>query len=298
MQEQNQISTLKDAARQMEKYFAQKGVTVPHTTVLEALSQGLGERNWRTVRGLLSRGPDSVQQPASRVYSTGHPEERFLVEGQHTRTVSAYSRAFSASSARQAAYHAVAYEWSLFGDAGELTVSEVLDRASGQRYDLQSFSSGDFRPHADAFDTLVQETRKVFTSSTRFDGKRSDETLWKTIDGTLWTESEWLESLAIVELFEQLLKSKTCREDVNCLLCDDFGTRGDLECILRFTDMAGNDWHDSMDGYLDKLLMLVEKCAVNYSESGQDARYQLRALMAVCPDDVSIAFAFELKYRK
>jgi hypothetical protein len=295
MQEQNQISTLKDAARRMEQYFAQKGVDVSHTMVLEALSVGLGERNWRTVRSLLSRETGPVQQQEPRIDESWEPEDRFLVEGQHSQWKNAYSRAFSASSAQQAAYQAVAYEWSHFGEEGELTVTAVLDRATGLRHDLQSFSSANFRLHADAFDTVLWEARVLFEAATQFSSE-GEEPFWKTAGGTVWTKDEWLEGHALLELFEKLLRSKTCREDLNGLLSDDFGTRGDLEGMLRFTDSTGKDWHDSMDGYLDRLFLVLEKCTACLGEPGKESRYQVRALMAVCPDDVSIAFAFELKY--
>jgi hypothetical protein len=291
MQEQNQISTLKDAARRMEQYFAQKGVDVPHSMVLEALSLGLGERNWRTVRSLLSRERGSVQQSEPRIDETWRPEDRFLVEGQHSQIQSGYSRAFSGNCAKEAAYRAVAYEWSLFGDAGELTVETVLDRATGKRHSQQSLSSRNFFAHAEAFKEVVQQTRTVFEIA----AFRKGDDVRRMTEEVVWTEDERLEDNAVLELFEKLLKSETCREDLNSLMSHDFGTRGDLEGMLRFTDSAGNDWRDSMDGYLDKLLQLVEKC-FSFSGIRPDVLYQVRALMATCPDDVSIAFAFEMKY--
>ena len=296
MQEQNQIPTLKDAARRMEQYFAHKGVEVPHTMVLEALSVGLGERNWRTVRSLLSRETGSAQQPEPRIDETWRPEARFLVEGQHSQTQSTYSRAFSGNCAREAAYRAVAYEWSLFGEAGELTVETVLDRATGKCYPQQLLSSNSFGAHAEAFKEVVQQTREGFQSAPRF--SNGGEPVWKTTEGAVWTEDERLEDNAVLELFEKLLQSETCREDLNSLLSHDFGTRGDLEGLLRFTDSAGNDWRDSMDGYLGKLLRLIEKCSAGSSSIGTGSHYQVSALMATCPDDVAIAFAFELKYSR
>lgn len=55
--------TIKAAARRMCEHLGAKGVKVPHTAMLEALSQGFGLDNWRTLKAVIDAPRAPIQAP-------------------------------------------------------------------------------------------------------------------------------------------------------------------------------------------------------------------------------------------
>jgi hypothetical protein len=272
----NELEVMKEAARRLEAFFAERGLNVKHAVALEALSASLGARNWRTVR-------DKLSEPASVVERVVLPEDiepgkRFLVRGVSDDS-QPYAKYFAGSNTRVALYSAI-FQERLLND-NELEVVEIVDRESGQAVRFDNLSSANTLKHSVAFRMALDEMRRHLKP---FEELKVSEV------------SDWHGDLALTELFGNPLELDQFCTALDLVLDTNPGLSGELDGVLGFEDSRGRFWSASLGDFFDYLVEALGRYESQFSDAAREALFQVYAMHGVCKIAVCAVYAWETAY--
>lgn len=109
----------KEAARRVVAFYAKHGINVPYTMTLDALTVGVGDKNFRRFRKLL-------QQPAEQAIPDA---QRWFVTAMYCDNKQPYDQYYAATDALEAAVNCQLDRLSDEG-GGEVDIVSVLDRTT------------------------------------------------------------------------------------------------------------------------------------------------------------------------
>jgi hypothetical protein len=275
MEATKEMEMMKDGARRVQAYLEERGITVKHNVMLEALSAGFGSRNWRTVRDKLN-GP-SEAEPAPVAVG---PEERWHVFGEYTDNRQPYHAFYPGHCAQQAQVFAQLDR--LFDEYGShFSPDYAVDRNSGTEAHTYGCDSVDFGcgDHISALKQVVELARKNLGRPPSRGVEAAD--LWDIRN-------------AILEFLEELVEDDNFISDFDGMdkwTRDEPGFGGNTE--FSMTDSRGVE-HEGLSGtHMLQVLceMLSVECVMSEPDVVQTNVYHIQGLVKYASSEVNWVFA-------
>jgi len=273
-----EIEMMKDGARRVQEFLAQRGVEVKHAVMLEALSAGFGSRNWRTVR-------DKLNAPGTKQVTLEDLEgQRWAVHGLYMDNNQRYTGYYKAANPLQAQMVAQV-ERAFAEDGARIIVTGVTDRLTGQGADEESYV------HETSLLTVTEMLRTVAKVAAGLLGEPPS----RGVDEA----DAWDQTKLAIELFENLLgpADKQGTWDQNYLCSQLHGIWNEVlpeepDDVFDYTDSRGIEWEDiQASAELELLLNFIDAEAEGLTTEQKVACYQARAFIDYAADLLDYVFA-------